>query len=163
MNTKEKSIIALNVLLIIVLAVKPDMVSNMYSSILGRLVLIGAVIFFSMSNITLGLLVALVIISGLNQFGSFTEGMENKIEVTTSVDKDKVKEKVAAVPRAAVSQAAVGVDKEDIKNAIMAKDSKTIPVSDKMTTSTEVSASTPTMLTTSKLEGFTSYGYGSLY
>jgi hypothetical protein len=158
MNTKEKSIVALNVLLIIVLAVKPDMVTNMYSSILGRLVLIGAVIFFSMSNVTLGLLVALVIISGLNQFGSFTEGMENKIEVTTSVDKDKLKEKVTVV-----RDAVVGVDKEDIKNAIMAKDSKTIPVSDKMTTSNEVSASTPTMLTTSKLEGFTSYGYGSLY
>jgi hypothetical protein len=148
MNTKEKSIVALNVLLIIVLAVKPDMVTNMYSSILGRLVLIGAVIFFSMSNVTLGLLVALVIISGLNQFGSFTEGME----------KDKLKEKVTVV-----RDAVVGVDKEDIKNAIMAKDSKTIPVSDKMTTSNEVSASTPTMLTTSKLEGFTSYGYGSLY
>ena len=160
MNTTEKSIVALNVLLIIVLAVKPDMVTNMYSSILGRLVLIGAVIFFSMSNITLGLLVALVIISGLNQFGSFTEGMENKIEVTTSVDKDKAKEKVAAMP---TTEAVVCVDKEDIKNTIMAKDSKTIPVPDKMTTSTEVSASTPTMLSTSKLEGFTSYGYGSLY
>jgi hypothetical protein len=155
MNTKEKSIVALNVLLIIVLAVKPDMVTNMYSSILGRLVLIGAVIFVSMSNITLGLLVALVIISGLNQFGSFTEGMENNIEVTTSVDKDKAKEKVADMP---TTESTVGVDKEDIKNTIMAKDSKTIPVSDKMTTSTEVSASTPDMLSTSKLEGFTSYG-----
>ena len=155
MNTKEKSIVALNVLLIIVLAVKPDMVTHMYSSILGRLVLIGAVIFFSMNNVTLGLLVALVIISGLNQFGSFTEGMENKIEVTTSVDKDKAKEKVADMP---TIEPTVGVDKEDIKNTIMAKDSKTIPVSDKMTTSTEVSASTSDMLSTSKLEGFTSYG-----
>ncbi len=154
MNTKEKSIVALNVLLIIVLAVKPDMVTNMYSSILGRLVLIGAVIFFSMNNLTLGLLVALVIISGLNQFGSFTEGMENKIEVITSVDKDKATETVATI-----SEPTVGVDKEDIKNAIMAKDSKTIPVSDKMTASTEVSASTPDILSTSKLEGFTAANY----
>ena len=154
MNTKEKSIVALNVLLIIVLAVKPDMVTNMYSSILGRFVLIGAVIFFSMNNLTLGLLVALVIISGLNQFGSFTEGMENKIEVITSVDKDKATETVATI-----SEPTVGVDKEDIKNAIMAKDSKTIPVSDKMTASTEVSASTPDILSTSKLEGFTAANY----
>ena len=158
MNTKEKSMLALSVGLLIILAIKPEMVATMYSSILGRLVLIGAVIFFSMNNLTLGLLIALVIISGLNQFGSFTEGMENQ-EKAKEKDTLQTSTQPPETPLQPVQvQNNVGVDKEDIKNAIMSKDSKTIPISDKLTTSTEVSASTPTMLKTSKLEGFTSYG-----
>ena len=73
---KTKGVIAMFVALMIILAVNPRTVNNIYSTILGRLVLIGAVIFFSMNNLVLGLLVALAIITATNQFGSFVEGME---------------------------------------------------------------------------------------
>jgi len=76
MSMKTKGVIAMFVALMIILAVNPRTVNNIYSTILGRLVLIGAVIFFSMNNLVLGLLVALAIITATNQFGSFVEGME---------------------------------------------------------------------------------------
>ena len=80
---KTNSIIVIFLALIVILAVNPKMVNNIYNTILGRLFLISIVIFLSMKNITLGLLVALIIISGLNQFGSFVEGMETMPTSTT--------------------------------------------------------------------------------
>ena len=80
---KTNSIVALFVALIVILAVNPGMVNNIYSSVLGRLFLISILIFLSMKSVTLGLLVALTIIAGLNQFGSFTEGMDTMNTPTT--------------------------------------------------------------------------------
>jgi hypothetical protein len=77
MTLKTQSLGALFVALIIILAVNPRIINNIYGSILGRLALICIVIFFTMNNTTLGLLVALAIITSLNQFGSFVEGMAN--------------------------------------------------------------------------------------
>ncbi len=158
MTSKTKIIVALNIFLVIVLAIKPELVNDMYSSILGRLVLLGTVIFFSMNNFTLGLLVALVIISGLNQYGSFVEGMDN---IGDDVSGEKgTKEIITASKEKKLSELkeenAEGIDKEDIKNAIMSKDSKTIPVDKSMTSSDEVSAHTPSMITNSSslTEGF---------
>ena len=54
---KTNSIVALFVALIVILAVNPRMVNNIYSSVLGRLFLIGILIFLSMKSVTLGLLV----------------------------------------------------------------------------------------------------------
>jgi hypothetical protein len=66
------------VVLLIILAANPKLVSNIYySSLLGRFLLVSIVVFFTMCNTTLGLLVALVIIMGLNQFRFFLEGMDN--------------------------------------------------------------------------------------
>ena len=71
-----KSISALFMALIIILIVSPRTIHNVYNSILGRVVLIGIVIFFSMNNLTLGLLIALAVIAASNQFAPFVEGME---------------------------------------------------------------------------------------
>jgi hypothetical protein len=152
--------------LLVILAINPKIVNNMYETILGRLLLIGVVIFFATNNTTLGLLIALVIITSLNQFGSFTEGMDN-MQLPTTIGEDNVdetgtqslltrsasKKKISEIKEDVVQ----GVDKEDIKAAIMAKDSKTIPVDPQMTGSTDVSAATSGMLSDSKLEGFQSY------
>jgi len=171
MSMKTNSITALFVVLIVILAVNPRMVNNIYSSILGRLFLISIVICLAMKNVTLGLLVALTIIAGLNQFGSFVEGMDNmdtpttvgeenvattgkQIVLTNSATQkvDAAKQKVSDLKENA---AAFGVDKEDIKNAIMAKDSKTIQPDPNMMTNENVDAFTSNMLRPSSLtEGF---------
>lgn len=171
MSIKTQSIGALFVALVIFLVVKPKMINNIYSSILGRVFLICAVIFFSMNNTTLGLLVVLAIIAASNQFGSFTEGMENgstigEDNVTTSGGQpvltssavESAKKKISDLKQE-ISDGTIGVDKEDIKAAIMAKDSKQLPIDPNMNSSTEVTASSAAMLkpSASTLEGFSAY------
>jgi hypothetical protein len=100
MDMKSKGIISLFVLLAIILAIKPSILNDIYNTMLGRLVLIVVIIFLSMNNVTLGLLVALVLIIVLNQFTTFTEGMENistpntvgNIPATTNVTNNTVGE-----------------------------------------------------------------------
>ena len=175
MSVKNKSIGTLFVVLVIILAVSPKIVNNIYSSVLGRLFLVCIIVFFSMNNTTLGLLVTLAIITASNQFGSFIEGMDNQTpttvgeENTDTTGEQKVLTKSAAHAakkkisdlKKDVAQGTSGVDKEDIKVAIMAKDSKQIPVDPKMNSSSigEVTASSSAMLKPSSatLEGFTSY------
>ena len=181
---KTHSIVAIFIALVVILAINPKMVNTLYSSVLGRLFLISIVILLSMKNVTLGLLVALTIISGLNQFGSFVEGFE-----PTTVGEDNVDStgKQIVLTNAALNQgttlnqgvtaqgtavttvnsakqkisdlkaqaAANGVDKEDIKAALQAKDSSTIPTDPNMTTNENVEAFTTNMLRPSSLtKGF---------
>ena len=165
---KTNSIMALFVALVIIFAVNPRMVNNLYSSVLGRLLLISIVIFLSMKSVSLGLLVVLTIIAASNQFGSFAEGFEmpetigednvpitGQQKVLTNSDTTK---KVSEL-KATVASGDVGVDKEDIKTAIMAKDSKTMQPDPNMMKNEDVSAFNPGMLTktTSVTEGFCPY------
>ena len=181
---KTNSIVALFLALIVILAVNPRMVNNMYSSVLGRLFLIGILIFLSMKSVTLGLLVALTIIAGLNQFGSFIEGLENMDTPTTvgeenipqtgqqivltdsaaaKVDsaKQKISDLKAQAQTGGITTSGMqtdGVDKEAIKTAIMAKDSNTMQPDPNMMANENVAAFSTNMLTPSTLtEGF----YGS--
>jgi hypothetical protein len=175
---KTNSIVALFLALIVILAVNPKMVNNMYSSVLGRLFLIIIVIFLSMKNVTLGLLVALTIIAGSNQFGSFSEGLENmdgartigeenvpttgqQIVLTNSATEnvnsgtEKINPAKQRVSDLKTNIAENGVDREAIKSAIMAKDSNTIKPDPSMMTNENVEAFTTNMLTPSSLtEGF---------
>jgi anti-sigma28 factor (negative regulator of flagellin synthesis) len=175
MSVKTQSIGALFVALVIILAVNPKVVNNIYSSVLGRLFLICIVIFFAMNNTTLGLLVALAIITSSNQFGSFVEGMENGTPTTVGEDNVDTTGGQTVLTKGAVADASkkrisdlkqdvangtVGVDKEDIKAAIMSKDSKQIPVDPNMNNlNNEVSAASSGMLNSSNatLEGFSAY------
>ena len=151
MSVRTKSIGALFVVLAIILVVNPRMVNNVYETILGRLFLIGIVIFFAMNNITLGLLAVLAIIVASNQFSFLVEGMENNV----TTDKPPVQIQVQ-MPDKKKTDEVEGVDKEDIKNAIMSKDSKQLPVV--VSKSDEVTASSESILNPSaKLEGFSSY------
>lgn len=168
MSIKTKSIGVLFVALIIILAVNPKIINNIYSSILGRLFLVCVVIFFAMNNTTLGLLVALGIITASNQFGSFVEGMDNQEPTTIGEDnvastgpikvlsKDAVKQKLSDLKSHADTEddTNIGVDKIDIAKNMMPKNSNQIPV-DK-SSSDEVSASSSSILKPSSatLEGF---------
>jgi hypothetical protein len=173
MSVKTKSIGALFVALVIILAVNPKVVNNIYSSLLGRLFLVCVVILFAMNNTTLGLLAALAVITASNQFGSFTEGMENGTPTTigeenvnttgnqivlTDSAAEAAKKKISDIKQS-IADGTVGVDKEDIKTSIMSKDSNTIPIAENMTSSDEVSASTSSMLkqSSASLEGFSPY------
>ena len=187
---KTHSIVAIFIALVVILAINPKMVNTLYSSVLGRLFLISIVILLSMKNVTLGLLVALTIISGLNQFGSFVEGFEATTVGEDNVDStgkqivltnaaqgttlnqgatgatatgtttqgtavttvNSAKQKISDLK---AQSAANGVDKEDIKAALQAKDSSTIPTDPNMTTNENVEAFTTNMLRPSSLtKGF---------
>ena len=72
--TKMQGVLGLFTLLIIILITNPGFYNNMYNNVLGRVVLIAILIFFATNNVTLGLLVALIIIIGTNMY--FIEGLE---------------------------------------------------------------------------------------
>jgi hypothetical protein len=184
---ETKCVIAMFVALLIILAVNPRMINNIYSTILGRLVLIGVVIFLAMNNLVLGLLVALAIISSINQFGSFVEGMdtmaapvtigEDNVPITgqqivltksATADVDAAKQKISDLKARAASgnlnanmntnanANSNGIDKEAIRNTIMAKNSKTIQLDANVMKNEDVNAYNPSMLTntSSMTEGF---------
>jgi hypothetical protein len=77
MSIKTKCIISLFAGLAIILAINPKVINNVYNNVFGRIVLLAVIIFLSMNNVTLGLLVALVLIIVLNEYSTFAEGMEN--------------------------------------------------------------------------------------
>jgi hypothetical protein len=187
MNTK--SVMAMFVVLLVILVANPMTVNSIYNTILGRIVLIGIVVFFSMNSVTLGLLVALAIISSMNQFGSFVEGMdtmaapvtigEDNVPITgqqivltksATADVDAAKQKISDLKARAASgnlntnmntnsntnADSNGIDKEAIRNTIMAKNSKTIQLDANAMKNEDVNAYNPSMLTntSSMTEGF---------
>ena len=180
MSIKIQSIGALFVALVIILAINPTIVHNMYGSILGRLFLILIVIFFAINNITLGLLIVLTIITALNQYGSFVEGMLPLVEATlplvegmevgtpvtvgedntnvTGVQKVLTENSISELKKKK-SDETIGIDKEDMKMTMMAKNSNEIPLDPNMNKSAEVNAASSGMLNSAsaKLEGFSTF------
>jgi hypothetical protein len=71
--SKMNAIYALFVFLTIVLFLYPGFVKNMYGSILGRLLFLILVLFFTMHNSTLGLLIVLIVVAFSQMY--FKEGM----------------------------------------------------------------------------------------
>jgi uncharacterized protein (UPF0333 family) len=74
--TKMQGSLVLFILLVVILMTNPSFYTTLYNNVLGRVFLILLLIFFATNNVTLGLLVALIIIIGTNVY--FVEGMENK-------------------------------------------------------------------------------------
>jgi len=169
---KNYGIFGLFLLLVVILVIQPRFIFNLCNNILGRLLLIGVVLFFTISNITLGLLAALCLIIVSNMF--FIEGMDNlnlesgltigddnavtpyesQVQVTTKEQiKAKGESKIGSKISELQSQAeAQGVDRQTIQESIQAKSSKTIPVNKSNFNSDDVSPSEPT--TSATTEGF---------
>jgi hypothetical protein len=107
----------------------PKQVHFINSHLLGRLLLVAGITYVSLNNVTIGLFMALALISASNQFRPFViEGMTTPTDNTT---KEPVK----------------GVDREAIRLAILAKNSNSLPISTASTsTDAEVAASTEGML-----------------
>lgn len=91
--------LALFILLVLVVFVNPQWATNLYSTILGRLILVAVLTYFAMLNVTLALIVALVMIIGFNNFYTNQmygiEGFSNGVEANESneVEANKLKEK----------------------------------------------------------------------
>ena len=162
MSIKSQSIGALFLALVVILGLNPKIINNIYENVLGRIFLICVVIFFSINNATLGLLVVLVIITALNQFGSFTEGFEqNQGEQSVVTEVNNVKPNINNVKKLSdlkeeKAEGTTGVNLQDLRNTTMAKDSNTIQVDKNMNSSEEVSPSTSSTLNPSLKENFTS-------
>lgn len=147
----------LMILLVVFLVINPN--QNIRSPF-GKLLLLGLVIYISMSNLALGLLVTFIIIVSQSININLVEKMENltvgedNIEVEdVNVAKQKIltkaettKEKIKAKEK--VKAKSEGIDKENIKTTIMAKDSKTIQLDPNVMKSLDnVKAYNPSMLT----------------
>jgi len=126
---KIQFLIGLFVLIVVVLVLNPRVINDIHKTILGRIMLIGLVIFFTAHNTTLGLLVALCLIIAINMF--FMEGMEG----ATTIGDDNVTP-ATTEPKINVSTTApkeeedkdVGVDKQTVHESIQPVESAAIPV-----------------------------------
>ena len=96
--TKMQGTLVLFILLVVILMTNPGFYNNLYNNVLGRVFLIIILIFFAINNVTLGLLVALIIIIGTNVY--FVEGMEKN-----STNGDKASTATAAESNTAISVA----------------------------------------------------------
>jgi hypothetical protein len=164
---QKHGIVGLFLLLVAILIVKPRVFYNLYNHILGRVLLIGVIIFFTTFNVTLGLFAALCLIIASNMF--LIEGLSNLNEgesldgttigddnaVTSSSDakltvttKAKAKEKGDGSKISELQEQ--GVDRQTIHETIQAKSSKTIPINSASFASDDVSPSE----TTSSVDGF---------
>lgn len=164
----KKGALGLFVLLVTILIVSPKMLYNIYDNVLGKLVLIALVSFLAMHKVTLGLLGVLCIIIVLNKYDNFIEGMDNIATPDTVGDdnvpaptdpsvkkvitKEEAKKRLSELKEKANE---AGVDINDIKDALASKESNSIPVDKNTINSSEsVQAFTPSMLTSSSIEGF---------
>ena len=163
---KNNGILGLFLILVVAMILNPKVLFNLYNNILGRIVLIGMVLFFTMFNVTLGLFGALCLIIASNMF--LTEGLDNLTEGldNLTVGEDNIpssgrvsvetKEKVRsnAETKAAGSDLTIGdlqaqsqaggIDKESIHNSIQSMSSKSIPTDKSNFRSEEVSPSEST-------------------
>ena len=169
--SKMHGIFGLFLILVLILVVSPRMVNNIYGTLLGRIILIGILIFFSMYNVTLGLLVALMLIiisemafrEGLGNMDSTTIGDDN-VTGSTSGSKIQVLSNAAAAngvtpgsgqivqsikdkAQQAQAQMPTGTDRQTIQDSIASVDSNSIPINKNMlqNSSTEPGPSPPAL------------------
>ena len=190
MSVKHNSIVALFLILVLILIIKPNFIYRINSSILGRLFLICLLVFFAIYNVTLALLTVFIIIILLSKYDNFVEGMDNietpdtigeenvpitgKQQVLTkdAVKKDEIKQNINdrisdlkakaqqqtnTTTTASTTDSNMGMDKEDIKNAIQSMPANSIPTNKSMFNSNDnVQPLTSSMLTnkSSLTEGF---------
>ena len=176
---KKYGIVSLFLLLVVVLILKPRVLFNLYRNILGRVVLIGVVLFFTMFNVTLGLLAALCLIIASNMF--FMEGFDNvtigddnadgsssdgaavsvetkdKVKANATKDGSKLSELQAQAQAKGEESEEEGVDKLSVHDSIQSKSSKTIPFDKSNFSSDEVRPSESTSTTTSTETFVSSY------
>ena len=181
---QKHGILGLFLLLVAFLVLKPRVILNIYNNILGRVLLIGLVLFFTTCNIALGLLSALCLIIVSNMFfmervnmegltnlddkpdimirPGLTIGDDNVTSANDTSDKVivttklKTKDNERTISDLKDQAETGGVDRQSIHESIQAKSSKTIPVDKTNFESTEVKPSDP--MTKSITEGFSHYG-----
>ena len=168
----KKGALGLFILLVAVLVISPRFLYNIYDNILGKVVLLVVIAFLAKQNVTLGLLGVLCLIIVLSKYDGFVEGFtDSNSNITTpgTVGEDNVPKPVGPSVKKVITKEEAqkklselkekaneaGVDINDIKDALASKASNSIPVSkDSVSSSESVQAFTPSMLTSSTIEGF---------
>lgn len=172
MNIKTYSIIGLLSTLFLILLINPLFISNLYNTILGRIILIFIVLFCASYNVTMGLLASLILILSLNKF-ILIEGLDNQNASNPIPTPDTVgsidESSVGSIPVVTRSTDTTitgnkkgtknymddgllnqGIDVNDIQHNIQPMSSNSIPIDAKtMTSSENVTAHTPSMLNNS--------------
>jgi hypothetical protein len=80
---KMNAMIALFLLLVAVVYVHPTMVKNLNHTVLGRIILVAIIVYFSVHNTTVGILAALVIICTMQTY-IYQEGFDGTGATTTT-------------------------------------------------------------------------------
>jgi hypothetical protein len=119
---KNFGIYGLFLLLVVILLVNPRVIYNCYNNILGRICLIGIIVFLTAHNVTLGLLSVLCLIIASNMF--FIEGMTIGDDAQTDKDKSDSESNDDAKKITVVS----GVDRQTIHETIQPKSSNSLPI-----------------------------------
>ena len=160
-------LLALLVAIAFILLMNPRI--DLYNTFLGRIILLLIVVYFTSLNLTLGLLAVFIIIIFSNQYTVFAEGMQTIGDDNVTPDTTgsqpvltraaTKQEEVSADPTISElknQQLVGGVDKEDIRNTMMPKSSKTLPTDPNMMKSSENVAafSMPSINSSSLTEGF---------
>jgi hypothetical protein len=109
----------------------PRIINDVNKSVLGRIALIGLVIYFTCHNTTLGLLVALCLIIGINMF------------VMEGIDETLAQEEEEEKPVTMSTEEEDGVDTQTAHESIQPVESNTIPVSKDTFSSVDVAPLNP--------------------
>ena len=131
-------------MIVVVLVLNPRVINDIHKTILGRIVLIGLVIFFTAHNTTLGLLVALCLIIAINMF--FMEGMEGATTIgddNMASDSTMSQIKVSTTAPKEEEDNDDGVDKQTVHESIQPIESAAIPVNKSDFSSTDVAPLDP--------------------
>lgn len=147
----DKSTVAF-ILILIISFFNPELIYNLNKSFIGKLTILIVIIFFSSSNIILGLLTIFIYFAILDKYRYVIEGMisEEKINTENTIGeiknnetknnetkkikpKDENKNKIII----STSNNSNGVDIQDIRDSIASKDSNSLPLSKNMFKSTD--------------------------
>ena len=134
---KIQVLFGLFILILIVMFMNPRIINDVNKSILGRIALIGLVIYFTCHNTTLGLLVALCLIIAINMF--VMEG----IDETLAPEVEEEEEKSVTMPMPMPMEEEDGVDIQTAHESIQPVESNTIPVSKDTFSSVDVAPLNP--------------------
>jgi hypothetical protein len=128
---KIQVLFGLFILILIVMFMNPRIINDVNKSVLGRIALIGLVIYFTCHNTTLGLLVALCLIIGINMF------------VMEGIDETLAQEEEEEKPVTMSTEEEDGIDTQTAHESIQPVESNTIPVSKDTFSSVDVAPLNP--------------------
>jgi hypothetical protein len=133
MNKIHYTLISLFFILFLILAINPSLFDNLYSSILGRLILISGVVYIASNSITLGLLAVLLLVILYNLYYNKNQ---NIIEKYSNIN--KISNNINDYNITNESDKTGVVDLIHASNNVKPKSSKEIPIFKNKTNMTKV-------------------------
>lgn len=139
----DKSFISF-ILLIVIAIINPELIYNLNKSFIGNIIILICIVFFSVHNIVLGLLMVFIYFAILEKYRYIIEGMtEQKINTPNTVGEIE-KAKPTKINKEddhkiiiSTSTNSNGIDIQDIQDAVSSKDSNSFPLSKNMFNSSD--------------------------